>query len=592
MNTDIKKTSGLVTYTLLVDGAEADQPLEILSIRTHKEVNRIPYARITLIDGDVAIGDFEVSNSEDFIPGKELVIQAGYESENDDVFIGTITKHSIKIREGRSVLILECRDDTAKMTIGRNSDYFYELKDSEIIEEITGKYGLETEIEPTDVVHKEMVQYEATDWDFILSRAEANGKVIVVEDGKLSAVSPDEGQSPEVELIYGDSIIELEAEVEARTQYAGTAGASWDPSGQAMIEEEGENLEISDPGNLSPTDLADIASPETVQMKHGGAVTGEELKAWADAKFLKSSFSRVRGWIKCPGLSGIKLGTVITVSGVGERFNGNVYISAVKHEIFEGNWTTDIQFGLSTDWFAEKHGITSPPAGGLLPGIHGLQIGIVKQVGEDPDGEHRILVVTPNISEEKDGLWARVAASDAGDSRGIFFRPEIDDEVVIGFLQDDPRYPVVLGMLHSSAKPAPLEASDDNNEKGIITKSEMKVLFNDEDPSLLISTPGGNEISLSESDEAITIKDQNDNKIAMTADGIEIESSKDLIFKAAGDVKIEGTNIESVASGDAKTEGVNIEIKASAEFKADGGAGAEVTTGAIAVLKGSLVQIN
>jgi hypothetical protein len=137
-----------------------------------------------------------------------------------------------------------------------------------------------------------------------------------------------------------------------------------------------------------------------------------------------------------------------------------------------------------------------------------------------------------------------------------------------------------------------LEASDDNNQKGIITKSEIKILFNDEDPSVLISTPGGNEVLLSESDEGITIKDQNDNKIAMTADGIKIESSKDIVLKASGDVKIEATNIELSASGDAIIEGVNIELKASAAFKADGGAGAELTTGAIAVLKGSLVQIN
>ena len=108
-------------------------------------------------------------------------------------------------------------------------------------------------------------------------------------------------------------------------------------------------------------------------------------------------------------------------AGVGERFNGNVYVSSVKNEIFEGNWTTDIQFGLSPEWFTEKHGVTAPPAGGLLPGINGLQIGIVNQVGEDPDGENRILIKTPNISDQKDGLWARVAAPDAGDGRGVFF---------------------------------------------------------------------------------------------------------------------------------------------------------------------------
>ena len=155
--------------------------------------------------------------------------------------------------------------------------------------------------------------------------------------------------------------------------------------------------------------------------------------------------------------------------------------------------------------------------------------------------------------------------------------PEIDDEVLIGYLNDDPRNPVVLGMLHSSAKPAPLTASDDNHEKGIITRDELKVLFNDDLKSLELSTPKGNKALLSEDEGGISVEDENGNKITLSSDGIVIESVKDLVLKATGDVKIEGVNIEAAAQ---------------AEFKAEGSAGAELSTSAIAVLKGSLVQIN
>ena len=75
---------------------------------------------------------------------------------------------------------------------------------------------------------------------------------------------------------------------------------------------------------------------------------------------------------------------------------------------------------------------------------------------EDPDGEHRVRVKLPLVNNADDGVWARVASLDAGNDRGFFFRPEIGDEVVVGFFDDDPRRPVMLGMLHSSAKAAPL----------------------------------------------------------------------------------------------------------------------------------------
>jgi uncharacterized protein involved in type VI secretion and phage assembly len=252
-------------------------------------------------------------------------------------------------------------------------------------------------------------------------------------------------------------------------------------------------------------------------------------------------------------------------------------VSGIRHEIGKGNWTTDAQFGASPRWFIEENDINPPPASGLLPAVNGLHIGVVTQLQDDPDGEDRILVQMPLIDPEADGVWARVASLDAGENRGTFFRPEIGDEVVLGFLNDDPRDPVILGMLNSSAKPAPIAASDDNHEKGFVTRSEMKLIFNDEKSSLKIETPNGNIITLSDDAGSIVLEDESGNKIEMNSDGIIIESAGDVNITASGDVNIEGTNVKAVANS---------------EFKAEGSSGAELSSSATATLKGSLVQIN
>lgn len=140
-------------------------------------------------------------------------------------------------------------------------------------------------------------------------------------------------------------------------------------------------------------------------------------------------------------------------------------------------WKTHIQFGHTHRWLAEEQQVSAPSAGGLLPGVSGLQIGVVVS-NEDPDGEHRVRVRMPLVNNAEDGTWARVAVLDAGDQRGFFFRPEVGDEVVLGFLNSDPRQAVIPGMLHSSAKPAPLQGSDDNHEKVYQSRSEMKLYFN------------------------------------------------------------------------------------------------------------------
>ena len=211
-------------------------------------------------------------------------------------------------------------------------------------------------------------------------------------------------------------------------------------------------------------------------------------------------------------------------------------------------------------------------------------MGVVTALENDPAGEDQIKVRLPLISPSEEGIWARLATLDAGKSRGTYFRPEIGDEVVVGFLGDDPRNPVVLGMCHSSAKPAPEPAKDDNHHKGYVSREKMKFTFDDEKKVIVLETPGGNKMTLSEEDKGVVIEDQNGNKITLNDSGVKIESSKDLTLKAAKDIKIEG---------------MNTEMKAQTAFKASGTGSAEVSGAnttikgsATTVIQGGLVQIN
>ena len=209
--------------------------------------------------------------------------------------------------------------------------------------------------------------------------------------------------------------------------------------------------------------------------------------------------------------------------------------------------------------------------------VNGLQIGIVAALESDPAGEDRIQIRLPTITETDGLLWARQSLLDAGKGRSTSFRPEVGDEVVVGFLDSDPRHPIVLGALHSSAKPNPLPGADDNHEKAIVTRSGMRIHWNDDKIVATIDTPAGNKLVLSEDETSILIEDQNGNKIELNPDGVAVESAKDIKLTATGDVKIKG---------------VNVEITADASFKAQGSGGAELSSSGSTVVKGSLVQIN
>ena len=577
-------TPDVCTVAILIEGAQISGEYHVLAISVTRELNRIPTATIQLRDGEAAIATFPASNTDHFIPGKQIEIQLGYRSRNDSVFKGIIVKHSIKIRRNESVLILECRDQAVKMTGSSNSRYYTDKKDSDIMEEIIGLHGLQKSVTATQPNLKEVVQYEATDWDFLVCRAEANGQVVIVEDGKITTSHPATGQEPIVSVRYGTTILELDAEIDARLQSKSIKATSWNATDQEMIDAEANEPSVTPSGNLDAAGLAEVIGDNVHQLRHGGKLSQPELQAWADARLLKERLAKVRGRAKFQGFAGVLPGKIIEITGIGERFEGKMYVAGVRHLVANGNWETDVEFGLKPDLFAETYNLRPLPAAGLLLAVSGLQIGVVTVLENDPDGEDRIKVKLPLISTADEGIWARLATLDAGNERGTFFRPEIGDEVIVGFLNDDPRHPIVLGMCHSSAKPAPETAKDTNHHKGYISREKMKLTFDDEKKIIALETPGGNKITLSDEDKGLVLEDQNGNKITLNDSGIKIESSKDLILQAAKDIKIEG---------------LNTEVKAQTAFKASGTGSAEVSGAsttirgsATTVIQGGLVQIN
>lgn len=572
----------LATYKIFSDGTELPASVGVAMIAIQKAVNKVPSARLVLYDGDVASGDFALSGGDLFVPGKKLEIRAGYNSLEEPIFSGIIIRHGLEVSEKASKLILELKDEAVKMTVGRKNKYFFESKDSEIIEEVIGTYsGLTSEVEVTTSTHPEMVQYYVTDWDFVLSRAEVNGKITLVEDGKVRVLKPETSAEAKLELQYGTNVVEFQAEMDARTQYSASKSISWDLANQELKE-----VEANDPGmefqsNLSGSELADVIGLADFRLQHSGALDDQELQAWADAKLMRSRLSKIQGQVKILGDNSLKPGDMVSLSGFGDRFNGKAFVSSVYHEISPNRkWYTHLGLGLDSKFISQLYDdVLDVPAAGLVPAIKGLHIGVVTSL-DDPLGEHRVRIFIPVIDPGSEGTWARMSAADAGEgeeARGIFFMPEIGDEVIVGFINEDPRDPVILGTFYSSAKPAPFTQNDDNFQKGIVTKSKLKLVFDDEKKSISIETPNGNKVTLSDEEGSILVEDENGNKATLNSDGISLESAKDLIFKASGDVKIEG---------------MNIEIKASAQLKAEGGAGAEFSSSASTKVKGSLVQIN
>ena len=104
------KVAGDNTVRVIIysNGKQIDESYRIVSVTIQKKINTIPYAKVILLDGDMASGDFPISDKDDFKPGKEIKIDAGYANESETVFKGVIIKHGIKITgDNYSRLVVE-----------------------------------------------------------------------------------------------------------------------------------------------------------------------------------------------------------------------------------------------------------------------------------------------------------------------------------------------------------------------------------------------------------------------------------------------------------------------------------------------------
>jgi Rhs element Vgr protein len=581
-------THDVTSFDILVNDQPINPAYELVSISITREINHIPSAKIIFRDGDASESQFEISNSNDLIPGNKITIKLGHDSDNEQMFNGVITRQTVRVRDnGNTELQVECRDEAVKLTIGRKNKYHENLLDSRLFDDIIGQYpGLTSDPEPTQVTHKEIVQYHVTDWDFLLLRAEANGMLVFVKDGTVKAAKPNTSTEPVLQLNYGSSLLEFEAEIDARHQWKSVKAVSWDYANQNIFDAEtSEAAGFTQHGNLNGSTLAETINLTHYEMRHSGHVTEQELQAWTDGLMLRSRLSKIRGRARVSGFGAIFPGDMVRISGVGDRYNGNALVAGIKHESVNGVWETHIQFGLDPERYACVHqDVADPLSAGLAGGVNGLQIGKVVHLATDPDGEDRILVKLPTLDNQAQGIWSRVACLDAGAERGTFFRPELNDEVIVGFINGDPHDAVVLGMLNSSAKKAPLQAADANHEKGIFTRSKMRVHFHDQTKTITIDTPAGNSIKLDEAGKKITIKDQNKNSVEMSPTGVKMKSPKNIDIEA-------GVNLTLKAGATLSIGGVSITVKADGSVGIEG-ASTKISSSGITEVKGSLVKIN
>lgn len=136
--------------------------------------------------------------------------------------------------------------------------------------------------------------------------------------------------------------------------------------------------------------------------------------------------------------------------------------------------------------------------------MEGVVTGVVKNLA-DPQGQGRIELEFPWLSDKERSSWAPVAAALAGKNRGVFFMPEVGDEVLVAFEHADFAHPYIVGFLWNGVHKPP-EKTPDN--RVIVTPGGHTLRFEDKAGSrrVVIRSSAGHEITLDDAGKAISAK--------------------------------------------------------------------------------------
>ena len=574
-------------FNLKINGKDLDYKFPINYIEVTNYVNNIPYCVIKLYEFTDIDNEFLLNNS-------DLKIGADVEVEYDDnnvkntIFKGIIVNKSFLLDSDieESYVVLKCYHKFFNMTLTTNCNYFIDKTDKEIVEEILSKYGYSSNVGSMILKREFLYQNNISDWDFINNIARHYGYVVDIDKDKLTIDKPKKDKSNQ-KIILGDNVININLTLDGESQIEGFEGKYWDIKKQSCSNVESSNNSSENSfGNVNSSDLIKNSGKQKCNIIND-SFNETEYKTYLDGFIELNRYSKIQGNVTILGNKDIKQNTTIEISNFSDVFNGSAYINKVQHiyKNEDSGWITKVYVGLKKQ---DKYNIKD---NFNIGNIVGLKYGVVLKIDGDPENNFRVFVNIPTINKSEEGIWCRLSSIYASNNCGITFFPEKGDEVILGFIENNPKEPIIIGNVYNNKNKSSVTIDAENNIKSIKTKSGMEINFNEKDKILKINTSEKRSITISDKDESLELLNDN-GKIVINKDSIDVKSSKDInidgnniTLSANGTIKIKGTN-------EVNLDGNNIKVNGGICVNIKGGTNTKIESSGITEVKGTMVKIN
>src|SRR5262245_1846630 len=457
-------TSVPSTPTVKVDGSDLD-PAAKSALEGALVVDRLAMPDMfTVIFRDQ---DRDLLSKANLEIGKSIEISATSQSDDAEAVLikGEVTSVEADYDTLGARAIVRGYDKSHRLTAGRKTKTFENVKLSDVAKQSASDAGLGTDGDETDGTIPHGFQVNRSDLDFLYAIAlragfdcRVDGDDLLFKKPVESADAPDEGEPTDAggtTLVWGVNLVEFRARMSAVAQVSEVELRGWDPKAKEAVIGKGTPSASNADLAVGPTDLADKVGGQTMVVVDHPVSTQADADVLATARANQVGSAAFEATAVAVGDPKLKAGTAVSISGVDPALSGKWTISGSRHEFQNGAYHTALEFtgrqdrsilGLVSQGLAAKER------------YYGVVVGIVSD-NKDPDELARVKVKFPWLADDAVSFWARVAAPGAGPQSGITWLPSVNDEVLCAFEHGDMDHPIVLGGLWNGKDTVPFTYS-------------------------------------------------------------------------------------------------------------------------------------
>ncbi|MGP2966198.1 phage baseplate assembly protein V [Serratia marcescens] len=500
-------------------------------------INNVPFAELKVVANNETYGRLNQRESSELDllqPGSEITISR----DNKLLFSGVVTERICNLVRGVKNITLKAHHRMQAMRALFRSQLFSQQSDADILKAIFNDHKLTLgKVDGLGWKHPQMVQYNCFDWQFVRARLNANAVWLVAGPEKIDIVKP-ALQRP-VKTFSGDEpgkLSKIRIYHSNRLLPKSVVTDSWNIAKQEITSVAAEPLSLGDQA-FAAANLNTLSSTAWA-LNHSLELLPQEQTAWANSRLLALYSDGIQGEIETEGESDYAMGQTLALKNFGSPLDGQALITGVTHSFTRYEWRTQLTLGAA--WLQDLDN-------GMVPRIQGLHVAQIAENKDGPDKNHCLKVALPVLGKGKDGkplqLLARLSSPFASNESGLNLYPEEKDEVIVAFLEDDPRFPVILGAMHNPQNGAP--NAELGKGKGLIIKKGNKTqsLLLDPEKGMIFEEKEGDKLSKIVFKQG-TLNGESSETTTLKAKGLVLDSSSTLDASGSSGVTIKGSSVK------------------------------------------------